>query len=200
MKQCNGCGEFFHGKSKTCTSCIVDIYERYKAGETSRSIAGDYEMTRNQVIGLMHRQKPEGFRHLGAGNKGGRRSPAPISTREKQVVAQGLKNGLTISQMSKQLDYGNYSSRVLNLAAKILEGIKNKVKNKVPENRACQYPFGDPQDIDFHFCGQRKQMGSSYCVVHHAVCHQQDSQLNKSRPKGTFRPASRPSIHTIRWR
>jgi GcrA cell cycle regulator len=32
----------------------------------------------------------------------------------------------------------------------------------------CRYPIGDPLHNDFHFCGQQKRDGSSYCEAHHA--------------------------------
>jgi GcrA cell cycle regulator len=30
----------------------------------------------------------------------------------------------------------------------------------------CRWPFGDPLDGDFHFCGKRKVDGSPYCEFH----------------------------------
>jgi GcrA cell cycle regulator len=33
----------------------------------------------------------------------------------------------------------------------------------------CRWPFGDPRQPDFHFCGGRKQAGSSYCARHTAA-------------------------------
>ena len=32
----------------------------------------------------------------------------------------------------------------------------------------CQWPFGDPGDPDFHFCGKRVLPGKPYCAEHHA--------------------------------
>jgi GcrA cell cycle regulator len=30
----------------------------------------------------------------------------------------------------------------------------------------CRWPFGDPVDPDFHFCGKPTKDGSSYCDFH----------------------------------
>jgi len=30
----------------------------------------------------------------------------------------------------------------------------------------CRWPLGDPSRSDFHFCGQRKEIGLSYCAEH----------------------------------
>lgn len=35
----------------------------------------------------------------------------------------------------------------------------------------CRYPFGDPRDADFGFCGEARREGSSYCAGHHRLCH-----------------------------
>jgi len=34
------------------------------------------------------------------------------------------------------------------------------------ENHDCRWPIGDPQAPDFHFCGQTKIQGLSYCECH----------------------------------
>jgi GcrA cell cycle regulator len=30
----------------------------------------------------------------------------------------------------------------------------------------CRWPIGDPQSVDFHFCGEPKQDGHPYCEKH----------------------------------
>lgn len=32
----------------------------------------------------------------------------------------------------------------------------------------CRWPIGDPQEVGFHFCGQKKLHDSSYCPFHSA--------------------------------
>ena len=35
------------------------------------------------------------------------------------------------------------------------------------KSNECRWPFGDPRDWDnFHFCGAKQKLGSSYCHVH----------------------------------
>lgn len=33
-------------------------------------------------------------------------------------------------------------------------------------DKMCRWPIGDPQDSDFHFCGQRPKIQSPYCEAH----------------------------------
>lgn len=55
----------------------------------------------------------------------------------------------------------------------------HKIKPKVPKNlrpleqlghKDCRYPFGNPKDKDFGFCGQPVKTGSSYCPKHYKLC------------------------------
>lgn len=39
-----------------------------------------------------------------------------------------------------------------------------------PRHRTCQFPYGNPGDPGFHFCGAPVEMGRSYCPHHCAVC------------------------------
>ena len=34
--------------------------------------------------------------------------------------------------------------------------------------RSCQWPFGDPGQPEFHFCGKQALSGKSYCPEHYA--------------------------------
>lgn len=36
--------------------------------------------------------------------------------------------------------------------------------------RDCRFPFGDPRDETFGFCGAACRSGSVFCEVHHALC------------------------------
>lgn len=39
----------------------------------------------------------------------------------------------------------------------------------------CRYPFGDPGQPDFYFCGAEPLNGSPYCKHHHKLTHYQKS-------------------------
>ena len=41
------------------------------------------------------------------------------------------------------------------------------------EANSCRWPFGDPRQPDFGFCGADRKPGSSYCRTHHAVAYKQ---------------------------
>lgn len=39
-------------------------------------------------------------------------------------------------------------------------------------SKQCEYPYGDPTDPDYHYCGHPTKEGSHYCAPHHAKCYQ----------------------------
>ena len=39
------------------------------------------------------------------------------------------------------------------------------------DHTQCVYPFGTPGHEDFRLCGEPKAEHSSYCALHHALCH-----------------------------
>jgi GcrA cell cycle regulator len=48
----------------------------------------------------------------------------------------------------------------------------------------CRWPFGDPLDAEFHFCGKPSVLGKSYCCEHHAKAyHKFEYAPRKPKPK-----------------
>jgi GcrA cell cycle regulator len=57
------------------------------------------------------------------------------------------------------------------------EELRTKARRKVVttatlSHRTCRWPFGDPVDPDFHYCGKSPQSGSPYCEVHDRLSYQ----------------------------
>ncbi len=44
----------------------------------------------------------------------------------------------------------------------------------------CRWPFGDPGDEDFHFCGKKAVQGKPYCADHAAKAYVQPGRGNQS--------------------
>lgn len=47
-------------------------------------------------------------------------------------------------------------------------------------DRMCRWPFGDPQEVDFHFCGHSPRSGSPYCEAHARKAFQPASVIKRS--------------------
>jgi len=56
------------------------------------------------------------------------------------------------------------------------------VQNKVTHTYAsCQWPYGDPQEKDFHFCKAKPIDGKPYCKEHCDVAYIDEKDLKKSK-------------------
>ena len=44
----------------------------------------------------------------------------------------------------------------------------------------CRWPFGDPAEPDFHYCGQLPQRNRPYCDAHEAVSSPASQRKNRS--------------------
>tara|TARA_B100001123_G_C14841617_1_gene840348 strand:- start:421 stop:642 length:222 start_codon:yes stop_codon:yes gene_type:complete len=55
-------------------------------------------------------------------------------------------------------------------------------QNKVTHSfSSCQWPFGDPQDKDFHFCGSKPVDGKPYCQEHCSIAYIDERELKKAK-------------------
>jgi GcrA cell cycle regulator len=55
--------------------------------------------------------------------------------------------------------------------------------------RTCQWPFGDPGDNDFHFCGKNTHETFSYCAEHVAMAYR-EPEPRRSAPVSPRRHAA----------
>ena len=61
--------------------------------------------------------------------------------------------------------------------------IKNYFKqNKVTHTfETCQWPFGDPQDKDFYFCGEQAFENKPYCQEHCNTAYIDERELKRAK-------------------
>ena len=63
---------------------------------------------------------------------------------------------------------------------KKMKTIKNFIlQNKVTHTfTSCQWPYGDPQEKEFHFCEADTVAGKPYCQTHCDVAYIDEKELN----------------------
>ena len=47
--------------------------------------------------------------------------------------------------------------------------------------KSCQWPFGDPQQKDFYFCGSDTYNGKPYCEEHCKIAYIDEKDLKKAK-------------------
>ena len=60
-------------------------------------------------------------------------------------------------------------------------------------DRMCRWPFGDPRDADFHFCGCENVPGLPYCPTHAKAAYQAASR-NRMVQQDEFDGRAAPAI------
>ena len=56
------------------------------------------------------------------------------------------------------------------------------IQNKVTHTfSSCQWPIGDPQAKDFHFCGDKAVKNKPYCAVHCSIAYIDEKELRKAK-------------------
>ena len=66
---------------------------------------------------------------------------------------------------------------------KKMKTIKNFIlQNKVTHTfTSCQWPYGDPQEKEFHFCEAETVTGKPYCKEHCDVAYIDEKELKKEK-------------------
>ena len=58
---------------------------------------------------------------------------------------------------------------------------QNKVTHVTHTFSDCQWPIGDPQEKDFHFCEAETLTGKPYCKEHCDVAYIDERELKKEK-------------------
>ena len=135
---------------------VEKLKQLWEEGLTASRIAAELgEVTRNAVIGKAHR--------LGlSGRMASKKSNGGISIIRKKR--------LNISQNQK----------VINIAPVINEPM-NPTDFENIKDGLCRWPLGEPEEIDFKFCGRNTQEGFVYCQSHYKQAYQPLSKVRERR-------------------
>ena len=135
---------------------VEKLRQLWEEGLTASRIAAELgEVTRNAVIGKAHR--------LGlSGRMASKKSNGGISIIRKKRV--------NISQNQK----------VINIAPVINEPM-NPTDFENIKDGLCRWPLGEPEEIDFKFCGRNTQEGFVYCQSHYKQAYQPLSKVRERR-------------------
>jgi len=154
------------------TERIQQLQQCVVAGLTCSQIAGEIGVTRNAVIGKLHR--------LGlstAGRPG--RKPAALAGRMRSA-SPTHRAPTRLSRIARLLRAAEAGSAVLpfRAAVEMMETIEmppvESAKRCALLDLAldgCRWPLGDPGKADFGFCGNHAIAGFSYCAGHARIAY-----------------------------
>ena len=143
---------------KTTKQRIEQLKKLREAGYTASNIATELGgITRNAVIGKAHR----------LGLSGRMKSKSKVSS---------------VSIVRKRKMPVNKNSKIIELTTSVEP--MNPTSFADIKDGLCRWPLGEPEDLDFKFCGRKCAEGMIYCTEHHSLAYQ---PLNQTRQKRASR-------------
>lgn len=137
---------------------IEQLKKLWEAGYTASNIASELGgITRNAVIGKAHR----------LGLSGRMKSKSKVSS---------------VSIVRKRKMPVNKNSKIIELTTSVEP--MNPTSFADIKDGLCRWPLGEPEDLDFKFCGRKCAEGMIYCTEHHSLAYQ---PLNQTRQKRASR-------------
>lgn len=121
-------------------------------GKSAGVIAGETGRSRNAVIGRVHRMK--------------------LATRLRRVATRRLPKKPRGPRLPRSTTSTKPPRPVENVTvprAPILPPLMLGLMDLTPN--MCRFPYGDPKEPGFGYCGHPKASGSSYCGGHHHVVY-----------------------------
>ena len=178
------------------------LKKMWKAGNSAADIAKELGgVTRNAVIGKAHRMglsgRPSPIKKSAdkaktktATAKTKTTAAKPKAVKEKKPSAKTKKELASKAAKNKKPTVLK-SSKTNQLDKELMETIKQESETRPVSGgvalidlteRMCKWPFGDPQEDDFIFCGEAIHAGTPYCP-NHAIMAYQTSARSRAAAK-----------------
>lgn len=153
---------------------VEDLRTMWKQGLTTAEIGKRLNVTKNSIVGKVHR--------LGLSGR-----PSPIKKKNEEAVSAESQKTAEAAQSASAKKEDVASQKKEN--AKIENSVVHEVKAPVQsapkfdpakkgmmslmdlDNHTCRWPLGDPKDENFHFCGRKVKIGQTYCEEHANIAY-----------------------------
>ncbi|MES0869115.1 GcrA family cell cycle regulator [Pseudovibrio sp. SCP19] len=167
-------------------------------GLSASQIAGELgNVTRNAVIGKVHRLGLSGRAKSGGGATKTRKATAPAARTAspiKPTVTEAVAAAAP-SPTPRQVQPTVAGATALKVepietieteiapvpVAEIFIPVSERASILTLNERTCKWPIGDPGSEDFYFCGRQSDAGTPYCAHHRSIAYQPVSDRRNRR-------------------
>jgi len=139
---------------------VESLKKMWDQGMTTGQIAKALNVTKNSIIGKVHRLC------LTARPSPIKKNPNTVAKSKTQNSVEGKNSQAMRTQTAAASDAGKKESAK---AQPVVE--ETNIPLVKLDNHTCRWPLGDPRDDDFCFCGKRIKTGQTYCEEHAAVAY-----------------------------
>ena len=150
-------------------------------------------VSRNAVIGKVHRLKLSGRGKTTSSAPRVKKAAAPVAPRSTTTRSSGGSVGGSGGRISShthavgatalKADYQTdaVSARVLEFVPAPVAPEPKRIKLVELSERTCKWPLGDPMAQDFAFCGHESGDNGPYCQFHAKMAYQPASERRRMR-------------------
>ncbi|MFP6743687.1 MAG: GcrA family cell cycle regulator [Alphaproteobacteria bacterium] len=136
---------------------ITELKRLWETGASTAEIGRQLDVSKNAVVGKVHR--------LGLPGR-----PSPIRREARTVARPGVAESRPRSrpQIPGEFEASPIMAQGESVPRAAAEAEAECRAQAVVDLHAppCQWPFGDPGEEDFHFCGAPSLTGRPYCPEH----------------------------------
>lgn len=128
-------------------------------GLSMSQIGAELRVTKNMVAGKLHRMRLRGEDRPGPSAPARPRRPNPSRHIPQRPATLA---DIAIEEPATEADIDAFADPHFTPDNKDLLDLTK---------RSCRWPYGDPDQPDFHFCGAKSLAGRPYCAAHHKVAY-----------------------------
>ncbi|WP_208435583.1 GcrA family cell cycle regulator [Bartonella phoceensis] len=158
--------------------------EGLSASQIAAQLGG---VSRNAVIGKVHRLKLPGRGKTAQGASRAQKTPAsPSSPRVRRTPSTVLPTNATscnVGATALKIESVTEDMTETDVQAKsnVVVPISRQLNLLQLSENTCRWPVGDPLASDFHFCGADSGENSPYCAFHAKIAFQPVSERRRIR-------------------
>jgi GcrA cell cycle regulator len=142
--------------------------EGYSASQIAGQLAGG--VTRNAVIGKVHRLGLSGRARPQAQHQTTQRRTSPIATSHRPSMRPAVIGNTALKLEVAQMPFVAPEVETEIVVESVPHGPRVTILTLT--EYTCKWPIGDPSKADFHFCGRRSETGMPYCGHHARIAYQ----------------------------
>ena len=159
---------------------VARLTKLWSDGLSASQVAAELGgVTRNAVIGKIHRLGLSG-RDKPASKSSSRQKRASRPSNYTRASRPSGRAGKTDGSHNR---FGSVQ-RISPPAENIVAPVPKRLKLVELTDFTCKWPFGDPQESDFYFCGHSIKTDTPYCEYHCKLAYQPAAENRRVRRAG----------------
>lgn len=153
--------------------------EGLSASQIANQLGG---VSRNAVIGKVHRLKLSGRGRASAAQPRAKKTPAAGPAKSAAArPARPIAASVGATALAIQFDAEPVARQALRPSTDVVVPMSRNLSLIQLTERTCKWPNGDPLAEDFSFCGNEAGESGPYCSYHARVAYQPASERRRVR-------------------